>query len=505
MKRITISLLAILFTGIIFAQVPEKMTYQAVIRNIDNELVSNQTVGIQITILKESADGVAVYTETQNPTTNENGLVSIDIGGGTTSDIFSDIDWSTGVYFIKTEIDPEGGNNYSITSTSQVLSVPYAFHAKTAENLTSSLKMNNIPVLTLEEIIALNPEKGDEVYNVTDKMYQVFDGEGWNSTPFDCWPQPTLADAGTDQNILEQATSTTLEGNSPDPGHGTGKWSIINGTGGSFSDVNDPNTIFTGEMLGNYKLKWTIQTECDFSEDSVFIAFKIGENITDIDGNEYGTVLIGEQLWMDDNLKVTQYANGTPIPHVTGDDNWAALGDNNTDKAYCWYNDDDANKDVYGALYTYAAAINGVPFDGTNLVQGVCPDGWHLPSDAEWTILENYLADNGYNYDGTIGGGREKIAKSMASQTGWSSSSNEGAVGNDPASNNSSGFSALPGGYLRYASGTFYNAGNLGYWWSSTEYLSTTAYYRSLTYLNASVYRNDYYKSTGFSVRCVRD
>jgi hypothetical protein len=114
-----------------FAQSPQKMSYQAVIRNGSNQLVTNTIVGMQINILQDSASGIAVYTETQAPTTNANGLVTIEIGSGTGFDI---INWAEGPYFLKTETDPTGGTNYTITGTSQLLSVPYAMHAKTAEN-----------------------------------------------------------------------------------------------------------------------------------------------------------------------------------------------------------------------------------------------------------------------------------------------------------------------------------------------------------------------------------
>ncbi len=119
----------------LFSQSPEKMSYQAVLRNSSNNLVSNMTVGMKISILQGSAEGTLVYTETQSPETNANGLVSIEIGTGSTSDDFSAIDWSQGPYYIKTETDLAGGVNYAIVGTSQLLSVPYALFAKTAGNV----------------------------------------------------------------------------------------------------------------------------------------------------------------------------------------------------------------------------------------------------------------------------------------------------------------------------------------------------------------------------------
>jgi len=136
MKKIVAICAAILMTAIVFAQAPNKMSYQAVIRNTANALVANQAVGIRISVLQTSPNGSAVYVETQTPTTNANGLASIEIGGGAVvSGSFSSIDWANGPYFVKTETDPTGGTSYSITATSQLLSVPYALHAKTAESI----------------------------------------------------------------------------------------------------------------------------------------------------------------------------------------------------------------------------------------------------------------------------------------------------------------------------------------------------------------------------------
>jgi len=133
MKKIIAICAAILMVTSVFAQVPEKMSYQAVIRDNLNALVMNSAVGMRISILQGSANGTAVYVETQNPTSNANGLVSVEIGGGTVvSGNFSSINWANGPYFIKTETDPTGGNSYAITGTSQLLSVPYALYAKTA-------------------------------------------------------------------------------------------------------------------------------------------------------------------------------------------------------------------------------------------------------------------------------------------------------------------------------------------------------------------------------------
>ena len=206
---------------------------------------------------------------------------------------------------------------------------------------------------------------------------------------------------------------------------------------------------------------------------------------------------------MAENLKATKYADGTTIPHVSDNAAWIDLGDNNADKAYSFYNNNESLG--YGALYTYAAAVNGTPQIVNVHVQGVCPDGWHLPGDTEWTVMENYLIANGYNYDGTTSG--NKIGKSLASNGGWDNSGDMGVPGNKQSTNNAIGYFALPGGYRINATGTFDSAGNGAYWWSSTEGEAdgTEAYGRYLGSNSPDLYRDNYGKSNGMTVRCVKD
>jgi hypothetical protein len=137
MKKSCISLILLLSVAYGFAQAPQKMSYQCVVRKPGGELVANQNIGLRISILQGSTSGNVVYQETYNPNpqTNANGLVTVEIGGGVAlSGTFSDIEWASGTYFLKTETDPTGGTSYTISGTSQLLSVPYALHAKTAEN-----------------------------------------------------------------------------------------------------------------------------------------------------------------------------------------------------------------------------------------------------------------------------------------------------------------------------------------------------------------------------------
>lgn len=160
MKKFLLLLTCLFVTATIWAQAPQSMSYQAVVRDSNNDLLMNTQIGLKLSILQGSGAGTVVYTETQTPYTNNNGLISIEIGNG---ENFGNIDWSNGPYYIKTEMDPNGGTNYSITGTSQLLSVPYAFYAKTSENGFSNIIQGDSLVLKNSQgitRIVLNPNTG---------------------------------------------------------------------------------------------------------------------------------------------------------------------------------------------------------------------------------------------------------------------------------------------------------------------------------------------------------
>jgi len=199
--------------------------------------------------------------------------------------------------------------------------------------------------------------------------------------------------------------------------------------------------------------------------------------ITDINNNYYKIVTIGTQTWMAENLKTTKYRNGDLIGTTTP----ATLNieSENTPKYQWAYAGNENNVSTYGRLYTWYAVTD---------IRNVCPIGWHVPSDAEWTTLTNFL-------------GGESVSGGKLKETGISHwySPNTGAT-------NETGFTALPGG-LRYTlSGTFDSIGTLGYWWSSTESPSTYALDRRMFYNNVNVLRSNYVgERGGFSVRCLKD
>ena len=212
--------------------------------------------------------------------------------------------------------------------------------------------------------------------------------------------------------------------------------------------------------------------------------------VTDIDGNVYQTVRIGNQVWMAENLRTTKYNDGTPVTLDTSKTTWAYA----ITEKYCYYsnstNSDSISK--LGALYNWHAVNTGK----------LAPTGWHVPTTEEWDVLLNYMISNGYNYDETTTG--NKIGKSLAAKEDWTTSTNTGAIGNDLSTNNISGFSAYPGGN-RIADGPFFDIGNSGAFWSATESSKDYSLYRHLNYSNGYLLSGNFYKSSGFSVRCVRD
>ena len=213
-----------------------------------------------------------------------------------------------------------------------------------------------------------------------------------------------------------------------------------------------------------------------------------GKTITDVDGNVYSIVTIGTQTWMAENLKTTQYNDGTAIPLVTDNTAWGNL----TTPGYCWYNNDaDTYKSTYGALYNWYTVSTGK----------LAPTGWHVSTDAEWTTLQNYLIANGYNFDGSTSG--DYYDKSLAATTNWATCAIAGTIGDDLSTNNRTGFSALPGGFRN--SSNFFKTGYYGFWWSSVESDTFTAWYRFMGYDVTGLYQYDTSKNYGLSIRCVRD
>ena len=185
------------------------------------------------------------------------------------------------------------------------------------------------------------------------------------------------------------------------------------------------------------------------------------------------TITIGTQVWMSKNLDVATFRNGDPIPQAKTDEEWEKAGENKQ-AAWCYYENDPANGVKYGKLYNWYAV---------NDSRGLAPVGYHIPSDAEWTILTDYL------------GGAVVAGNKMKSKQGWAEGDN---------GTNNSGFSGLPGG-SRFDTGTFNLISKYGAWWSSTETNNYRGGTRNLRYRDGNVYRGYDYKVEGVSVRCLKD
>jgi uncharacterized protein (TIGR02145 family) len=227
----------------------------------------------------------------------------------------------------------------------------------------------------------------------------------------------------------------------------------------------------------NYPLLIGGQQTISLSGDSVNIGIlevcgAVGDSVIDVDGNVYATVVIGTQTWMAENLKTSKFADGSVIPNVNNGD-WMFL----STPAWCNYDNSAENDITYGKLYNWYTVA-----DPRNL----CPAGWHVPSDAEWTTLTTFL------------GGTSAAGGKMKTTSGWDAP--------NTAATNESGFSGLPGGYRNRNTGSFLSVGGSGNWWSSSETtLTPFALYRKLIYTNGNAGWSTSEKPNGFSVRCLRD
>ncbi len=456
MKRtfLCLSLLAFLISA--FGQAPQGFNYQAILRNSDGTVKANETVILQISIMDEM--GATAYMEDHNTQTNEFGLVNLVIGQGTTSGDFSMMNWSAGPYYIDISVNGEN------LGSSPLLSVPYALYAESGnEGPQGPPGMQGIqgeigPVGAQGEIGETGP-KGDQ-------------GEvGPQGEPGDRkWEDVAdgISYSGGRVGIGTSSPTDSLD---------------VNGSMRVRGDLIVDGTLVMEELMKEIQL---LKDLSGISE------------VTDIDGNIYKSIKIGDQKWMAENLKTTHYSDGSVIPLVESDFAWDAL--DYTDKAYCFYNNLPANGSTYGALYTWAAAMNDSPSSVSNPsgVQGVCPDGWHLPSDAEWKELEMYLGMSQSEADdtkmrGTVEGGKLKETGTMHWQ-----SPNTGAT-------NESGFTALPGGIRISFDGSFDSKLTAGLSWCSTESNSHNAWSRLLSYISSEIYRADRLKGFGLPVRCVMD
>ena len=295
----------------------------------------------------------------------------------------------------------------------------------------------------------------------------------------------TTSGATTGGNVISDSGSSVIArgvayGTFQDPT--TANDTTINGLGtGEFTSTLAGLTASTLYYIRAYAINsvgTTYGSQTSFTTDSLpGVSCSGTPTVTDIDGNIYNTVKIGLQCWTQSNLKVSKYSNGDII--LTGLNNSA--WQNTSSGAYAIYNNDLLNEGLYGKLYNHNAVTDS---------RGLCPTGWHVPSDAEWTELENYLVSYG------VTGGGLKSTATQPTHGGWAFP-NSGAT-------NSSGFTALPGG-IRANDGDFHYINGYGFWWSSSVLSGSNAWHRLLSNDDSYLYRNNFPRSHGFSVRCLLD
>jgi uncharacterized protein (TIGR02145 family) len=454
MKRYLL-FLALSLTFTLQAQAPQGFNYQATVRNSAGDLIINTNVYFKFNVMQGSQTSLPVFTEIHYVPTDDLGQVNLVIGQGTaTTGAFSELDWSLGSYYLGIELDT--GNGYVAMGTTQLLSVPYALYAENSGNSTPTTP-------NLETVLTENNSANNQ---------QIKDLQDPTET------QDAVTKAYVDTEVLNNVQNIEQVLTQGNDANGIQLKGIADPT-----EAQDAVTkAYIDALIAN------LQSQIDELD------FNISGSVTDQDGNTYDYLTYGDQVWTVDNAEMVTYRDGTPIPQVTDATEWANL----TTGAWCHYNNDPTKP----RLYNWYAVMGIHDTDPSTPNKQFAPEGWHVPSDAEWTTLEEYLIANGYNYDGTTTG--NKIGKAMASTTGWNISTTNGVPGNDQSPNNSSGFNALPSGD-RNNGGWFWNEGIGALFWSSTED-TDFAWSCYLYYELSSLTRdNIFFKKYGHSVRFVKD
>ena len=439
MKKVTTILAAILLMAV--GAAAQKLSYQAVVRNSSNELVPNTALTVEVSIL--DAVGAVQYAETHSATTNQNGLLVLTIGDGTVTagTTVADVNWNGAA--IQSVV--KNGGAVVATITSPVNAVPYALYAETAGGGIVTEEDPTVPDWAKE------PTKPaydySEIIN-TPTIPTVNDGT----------LTITLPDGTSETFTANQAGNTTVA--IPAPAAMTAE-DLLSLVSGMTEEQKEALRDALGVTGGG-------------SDPATFVCGT--SKMVDADRNEYETVLIGTQCWTKTNLRVAP-AGAT--------DASSSGASSNTEPYY--YVNSAVNLAVYGYYYNWEAA------------KLACPTGWHLPSDAEWTTMEQ--TQTSMDVTGTAGWHGDHAGK-LAGE-GWDASSTVGAPGNatDP-DHNASGFSAVPASYWY---NRFYSAGSSTYFWSSTECGSSSAWRRCLNFSRADVDRYGSGRTVGISVRCLRD
>lgn len=501
MHRIILSLILII-PILTSAQAPEKINFQSIIRDKEGVIWSNKAVSLKIGILEGGANGTISYLETHNKTTDMSGLISLQIGtGNIISGAFHQINWSNAPHFIRLEADFEGGNHFLLLGTQPLSSVPYALFSNVADTSLHE-KAEIDPVFNLS--IAKGISQADTAYwnkrgnNPGD--IQVWNGSTWVNVPAGIPGQtltispngnpgwlsslntvlPTVSMTGLSE-IFPNSVRFNAQVLSDGGGHIISKGivygtqmlptllnqSIINGTAtGAFEGTITellPNTTYYFRAFAT-------------NEQGTRYSNQLLENttslVTDVDGNIYQGVKIGTQIWLNKNLMVTKYQNRDTIYEVVPDGLWQNLLSGG------WSNIDNVadNNETYGKLYNWFAVSDE---------RKLCPQGWKIPSDDDWTVLTSYLGGL------DVAGGKLK----STGITFW-------GIPNAWA-NNLSFFTGLPGGF-RDQLGLFFGVGYYAIWWTSTSNGAeawSRYVYNEFNYASKETLS----KNQGLSIRCLSE
>lgn len=462
--------LTLLMNSSIFAQTPEKLSYQAVIRDSDDALVTNTQVGMQISVLEGSATGTAVYTETQTPTTNNNGLVSIEIGEGAA---FANIDWSNGTYFIKTETDPAGGTDYSITGSSQLLSVPYALNAKTADAIPTATVAGEMQYWNgTEWTIVTAGNQGDVLTFINNTPTWVASSTSSDLPgPFVATDATNLTEGSFDANWTASVNATTYFLDVNAAADFTGTWILNNVEVGNVTTYNVSGLTCGSEYF--YRLR--ASNDFGTSTNSNVITVETSDCGGGVDTVYNPTT---GKTWLDRNLGATQVATSSTDADAYGDLYQWGRGTDGHEKRTSGTTTTLSSTDVPGhgdfimnadSPFDWHVPQNDNLWQGVNGVNNPCPSGYRLPTEAEWE----------------------------SERGSWTSNNANGAF-NSPLK--------LPvAGHRRFSDAAFFSVGIAGNYWSSTLSNEAGGIYSRFLSFRTSAYVISAHRASADSVRCIQD